>query len=114
MRNFSPEYEFKILNSLYNSKYGKKSIFSSEVLGSITDFIKIIKKNTRDAKIREYLKYLKNEGILIYKEIRNINGIDTSFFIIDRKKLIKKMEENLFWKEIQKFIGDEFVIFSKE
>lgn len=118
MHNYTPEMELKILNIIYNSKYVTfktrmfklPSVISSGISGSISDFIKIIKKPLRDQKIRSYLKELRDEGILKFDCIKNINGADTSFYLVDGEKLNEKILNNKHWLDIQKLIDNNIAI----
>ena len=118
MRNLTPKEEFEILNIIYNSKYivfkirmfKLPAVLSSGISGSISDFIKLLKKDVNDKKIRSYFKTLRSEGILKFDVIKNVNGIDTSLYVIDGEKLNEKMINNKHWLDIQKFIDNNIAI----
>ena len=118
MRNLTPKEEFEILNIIYNSKYivfkirmfKLPAVLSSGISGSISDFIKLLKKDVNDKKIRSYFKTLRSEGILKFDVIKNVNGIDTSLYVIDGEKLNEKMINNRHWLDIQKFIDNNIAI----
>lgn len=110
MKSMQSAHELEILNKIYKSKYVKvpsspfKKVLSSGILGSISDFIRLLEKRQNDVSIRTYLKKLNEEGILVYKEIRNINGKDTFFYAVDGNKLNKKLLNNKLWIDMDKFI----------
>ncbi|MEK6932840.1 MAG: hypothetical protein AABW56_03550 [Nanoarchaeota archaeon] len=92
---------------LYHSKYNK------DESGCLSDFERELGFYNKNNMLRVFLKKLIDEEILEFKCFRLVNSNSFHTYIVNKKKLVKKIKNDKDFKDIYDFFNEEYIISDK-